>query len=88
MNIPSPFTVIPTPNQDERAFVTWHDPEVSMLSWTTDNGDKGWPIHEVTLYKNWNLRIPSRVNLADDTKLWGNYVFWKQIQGQVGRGEE
>ncbi len=83
MNIPSPFVVIPTPNNDERAFVTYHDAEQSKLSWTTDSGDNGWPLHEETLYKNWHLRIPNRVS-PDDSKLWGNYVFWKQIQGQGG----
>ncbi len=85
MTIPHPFLVIPTTNQNERAIQTFHDLDNSRLLLSTDSGDKGWPIQEVTLYKNWFLRDAGRVNQNDDSKLWGNYVYWKQVDAPPGQ---
>lgn len=82
MNLERAFEIVDTPNPDEEAFVTYHDQETLIT--TKTRGDNGWPLKDVTLYKNWFLREGGRVNEKDDSDLYGNYIFiGKKAKGGV-----
>jgi hypothetical protein len=68
MDLGTTWSMTDTPDPNEYGFTTLHDPD-AVAGWKDEPGDKGRPIAEKTLYKNWFLAESARL------PLWGDYVF-------------